>query len=66
MKPLTDHRHHLALIAVAIVAAAVFGWGAGAVVAVAVLGCVAMFGVLLWLISSETRRGSEDRDHQHQ
>lgn len=66
MNLLTNHRSHLAILVAAIVAAMVFGWGVGAVAAVAILSCFAMFGALLWLVAADSRRRSDDRDYQRQ
>lgn len=66
MNLFTNHRNHLAVILVAVAAAMVFGWGVGAVAAVAILGCVAMIGAVLWLVAADSRRRSDDRDYQHQ
>ncbi len=66
MNLFTNHRSHLAIVLVAIAAAMVFGLGVGAVAAVAIFGCVAMFGAVLWLVAADSRRRSDDRDFQHQ
>lgn len=64
MNIINDHRLHIGVVAAAIALALVLGRGAGTVVAVAILGCVAMLGAVMWLVASDARRRSDERDLQ--
>ena len=65
MSLLTNHRQHIILMALAVVAAAVLGWGAGVAVALAVLGCTAMFVAMIWLFASQTQRHQNEQSERN-
>ncbi len=65
MNIVNDHRSHLAIVALALALALWFGWGIGIVAAIAILGCVAMFGAVMWLVASDARRRNHKQDLQN-